>query len=181
MKEEKNPIQLPNNEEIGKEKSRYNNYIVVIVIIFILLVIFFARGGNLNDEATIDKIDTSSNEELNKKDENIKKLETSISITVLDQSAGFDVKISSISIPKILWLAVYEDVDGNRGNILGARRVHIADKTTTVKLSRQTEPGRRYYVVLHRDDGNSSFDFKTTDTPFIEAGNEVVKTFNTLP
>lgn len=173
------------------EKKGYSNYIIVAVILIVLLIIFFGGrdnlttnpeegGGGTTTEETNNETGNTGSTGGNMEEEEGTMLLENTSFTVLDQAAGFDVKISSLSVPQPLWVVVYEDANGERGNILGARRVHPTDTNATVKLLRETEPEKTYYVVLHKDDGDETFDFKTTDIPFVEAGSEVVKTFNTV-
>ena len=162
-------------KEGSEEKKGYNNYIIVTIILVILLVIFFA--GRDRVEEAIEEDNTPNEGEVNN---NGTPIVVNTTLTVLDQAAGFDVKVGSINISQPLWVVVYEDIEGIRGNILGARRVHPEETETTVKLLRETEPGKTYHVVLHRDDGDDTFDFKTTDTPFIEGGVEITETFNTI-
>ena len=88
--------------------------------------------------------------------------------------------IISHTLDRTGWIVVREDVDGNIGNILGAR---LSDPGGfvggEVKLLRNTEPGKVYYVLLYADDGNRAFDI-ATDLPMTdEQGELIVKTFTT--
>ena len=101
-------------------------------------------------------------------------------VEVANQNAGDRVVIISHTLDRTGWIVVREDVDGNIGNILGAR---LSDSGGfvggEVKLLRNTEPGKVYYVLLYADDGNRAFDI-ATDLPMTdEQGELIVKTFTT--
>lgn len=80
-------------------------------------------------------------------------------ITASDQDPGMGVFINSFSLAKDGWVAIHEDSLDNPGNILGARRFAAGTyENGLVELLRATEPGRTYYAMLHRDDGDRIFD-----------------------
>lgn len=83
-------------------------------------------------------------------------------IVVANQPAGDAVVVSLLSLEKSGWIAIHEDRDGALGNILGARRFNEGQYVAeTVKLLRGTVGGATYHAVLHLDDGDSNFNYKT--------------------
>ncbi|MAZ40980.1 hypothetical protein CL654_02590 [bacterium] len=87
------------------------------------------------------------------------------SVTVESQVAGESVLVKELTLSDRLWVVVYEERDGDKGNILGARRLQEGSHNDQiVTLLRGTEAGNRYYVLLHNDDGDDIFDF-TKDLP----------------
>jgi len=148
----------------NKSSSSYNSIVIIAVIIIVIGAFFFFGKG--------DAVKTTSENGENETGSEV----MSGLFSVLDQSAGGTVSLSSLKLSELVWVAIYEDVDGTRGNILGAGRFRPEHTEGVVKLLRNTEVGRTYYAVIHKDDGDAIFDHKT-DLPFLEAGSEVVKTF----
>lgn len=88
--------------------------------------------------------------------------------SVVDQSAGGVVYISSLTFPKESWIAVREDNNGELGNILGAQRYPAGTQTGVVTLLRNTNAGQTYYAVIYLDDGDGEFDHKK-DTLLVDS------------
>ncbi len=99
--------------------------------------------------------------------------------SVVDQSAGGVVYVSSLIFPKESWIAVREDNDGVMGNILGAYRYPIGEHTGAVELLRDTQPGQTYYVVIYIDDGDKDFDHKKDTLLIDNEGNATAAIFRT--
>ncbi len=97
-------------------------------------------------------------------------------ILVNDQPAGLKVDISSVALPEGGWAVVHESIDGKPQNILGAQRFDAGVWDGTIDLLRNTEEGKMYYVMLHKDNGDKQFDYKN-DTPILSGGNPVTTTF----
>ena len=89
-----------------------------------------------------------------------------VGISASDQPAGSAVFVTGLSINESHWIAVYEDRDGQPGNILGAARVFPGYISTSVDLLRNTEAGRTYYVAVLNDNGDEVFDRLTDLPPF---------------
>lgn len=102
-------------------------------------------------------------------------------VVVEDQFPGNQVQLKAVSFSDSGWAAVYEDRDGEPGNILGAQRFDAGEHTGTVDLTRGTEEGSLYYVILHRDDGDREFDFKIDTQLLDEDGNRIEMKFQTPP
>ena len=78
------------------------------------------------------------------------------------------------------WVAVREDRDGVFGNILGAQYLPAGTYTNvTVDLLRGTEPGKIYYAVLYKDDGDKVFDYEK-DSIVQSENSTIFATFHTL-
>jgi len=84
-------------------------------------------------------------------------------LIVSNQSSGNEVIVSMISLEMNGWITIRDDRgDGEPGNILGARRFDIGKYFgEKIELLRDTLEGKKYFVVLHSDDGIEGFDFKT--------------------
>jgi len=106
---------------------------------------------------------------------------TTTSITVNDQPAGETVLVDSATIDRVGWAAVYENRDGEPGNILGARLIPQAGEWSgTIPLLRNTEADRNYFVKLLGDDGDRSFNHEE-DLPLAgEGGSDVMTEFKTM-
>jgi len=154
-----------------KEEEVQNNNKVVIIVIISLFVGFaigwFAAPGNsdvtpmdedkkTDDTSVVLEGDSSKVVEGNttapKKEEVVDA--SKFSVLVADQQAGQRVVISQATIGSDAWIAVYEDMNGVPGNILGARFVSEGTYTDlSVEMQRSTEVGTVYYVMIHGDDG----------------------------
>lgn len=102
-------------------------------------------------------------------------------ISVEPQRAGGGVRIASVALKDPSWVVVHEDKNGAPGNILGAGWFSAGTHTDImVELLRGTEPGKKYYVMLHEDGGaDKSFD-KDTDKALQDPnGNIIMTTFST--
>jgi hypothetical protein len=105
-------------------------------------------------------------------------------IVVTDQSAGSVVTVTLVTLTERGWVVVYEDNNGALGNILGAKRLEAGTNLAPVTLLRNTVPSMKYYVVLHSDNGNGTFDYisskRTADLPLAdENGMPIMATFST--
>ena len=84
------------------------------------------------------------------------------------QAAGATVTVDNLSLSAPTWIIVYDDVNGNPGNILGATLLYPTDKSSLVYLLRATIPGTDYLASAAVDDGQKTFNLKNekivTDT-----------------
>ncbi len=97
---------------------------------------------------------------------------TANSITADDQPAGTMVAIA-VKTEKEAWVAVHEDANGKPGNILGAQIFPAGTHLGKINLLRGTESGKKYYAMLHADDGDRAFDY-TTDLPLKDMAGEPI-------
>ncbi len=104
-------------------------------------------------------------------------------VSVADQAAGDSVLIESVTVPPPgVWAVVHEYDGAERGNALGAERVHGPVSHVVVPLLRSTVPGMTYAVVLYRDNGDGVFNL-ADDSVYVDfdTGQPVVAPFKTLP
>lgn len=93
-----------------------------------------------------------------------------------DQPAGNTVSVI-VKTGKDAWVAVHEDTGGKPGNILGARLFTTGTAAGRIELLRRLMAGRKYYAMLHADDGDRLFDH-TKDLPFVSsAGGAIADDF----
>lgn len=78
-------------------------------------------------------------------------------LKVEDQKAGKEVSVSGFTFVSPQWIAVYDDREGALGWILGAKRFLPGDTGGVIPLLRATEVGKKYYVLIHNDDGDLQF------------------------
>ena len=83
-------------------------------------------------------------------------------VTADDQPAG-SIASLTVKVAKDAWVAIHEDTGGKPGNILGAQLFTKGTHAGTVDLLRPMMAGRKYYAILHADDGDGKFDH-TKDT-----------------
>lgn len=106
---------------------------------------------------------------------------TESSVVVSDQNFGLEVALDSVILDRTSWVVVFEDLNGQPGNILGAQLYDAGEILDgAVTLTRGTVPNSLYYVKLHGDNGDRQFDF-TIDVPYVGAdGKDLTTTFRTI-
>ena len=140
---------------------------------------FYLREEGVNYVPTVDDMVAMEKEDGSMMES---KKDSSNSIIVGNQPAGYAVIVEHAELSETNWIAVRErDEAGNLGNILGAlRRDAGAHDRLVVDLLRATEPDHEYAVVLYTDDGDKAFDSKK-DTEVTDAdGNLIMSTFRAL-
>ena len=98
-------------------------------------------------------------------------------VVVNDQEAGKVVFVSSLNISGSTWVAIHEDLEGEPGRILGARRYDAGISSGDVELLRPTVKGGVYYALLYADDGDRQFDSKLDPQVKDESGKTVMASF----
>jgi len=93
-------------------------------------------------------------------------------INANDQPAGITATVT-VNFDKSMWVAIHEDVKGAPGKILGAQMFPKGTHTGAVDLLRPTEGERKYYAMVHSDDGDHTFDQKK-DIPVKNADGTVI-------
>lgn len=83
-------------------------------------------------------------------------------IEVSDQPAGKSVFVKKSKLSALGWIAVHENINGELGNVLGARAFTTGDHfDLTVPLLRGTTAGQIYHVGIYKENGDGKFDRKT--------------------
>ena len=99
------------------------------------------------------------------------------SVSVEDQKPGNTVAIKSVTLGTVGWVVIHDAASGKPGHILGAHRFNAGTYTGQVELLKETEEGKVYYAMLHADNGDKQFDYRT-DLPINDnAGNPVMMRF----
>lgn len=95
------------------------------------------------------------------------------------QSAGMQVEVSNFTASVPTWVIVYEDHNGQPGNVLGAGLFGIGPTSGMVELLRATTPGSTYYVSIAKDDGDRVFSMKSDMAIRDTNGNLITTQFKT--
>ncbi len=95
------------------------------------------------------------------------------SVSVMNQAAGLNVVVDSVTLASSGWVAIHENQDGQPGNILGAQRFDAGTYSGAVELLRETVPGGSYYAMLHRDNGDGAFS-PSSDAPVLGADGRAI-------
>lgn len=95
-------------------------------------------------------------------------------LTIENQPAGKSVAIKNMNLAATAWVAIHDDRDGKPGDILGAKRYFATETSGTVPLLRATVAGKRYFAMVHKDNGNLAFEFKAGDAPLMNSAGEPV-------
>lgn len=83
--------------------------------------------------------------------------------------------VDSVVLTDAGFAVIHEDQNGEPGQILGASSLLTAGRheNVVIALSRKTVDGERLYVMLHKDNGNGTFE-ATGDEPVKDEGGSVV-------
>lgn len=73
------------------------------------------------------------------------------------QQAGLHVVVSKVSVTVPTWVVVYENHNGQPGNVLGAGLFMSGTNSGTIDLLRGTLPEQTYFVGKARDDGDRKY------------------------
>lgn len=151
---------------------------------------WYSLGANERTEGDITKVPSVSNsagsmnetvvpQESLPEQSSVPETGSPLSLSIGNQSAGLQVAVAQVSLPYSGWVVIHEDRDGVPGNALGAARIDGNRPSTTVELLRGTLPGKVYYGLLYRDDGDKLFSLDN-DFPIRDAsGNPVMVRFET--
>lgn len=93
-------------------------------------------------------------------------------IAASDQPAGVAIAVE-VDIDKTAWAVIHEDAEGKPGKILGAHLFPAGNHLGTVTLLRGTEAGKKYYAILHTDNGDRAFDY-IADLPMTNESEEPI-------
>ncbi len=172
-------------------KNSYPALIIVFVVAFLLGYGTSARlvnrqsGGAENKTAGYAANETGKvgevTDEMESAESSLAQISASVAIgmntvSANDQPAGSIVAVT-VKAGKDIWVAVHEDTGGKPGSILGAQLFTKGTHTGTVDLLRPMMAGRKYYAMLHADDGDHVFDH-AKDMPLIAStGGVITDTF----
>ena len=146
--------------------NRITAVIVVVILIIGAWYLGYSRSGSMAGEsatnATPAQESSSALAESEKGSATQKSAPSSPStvtageaVNVSDQAPGSVVKVASVTLSQIGWLAVRDA----GGRILGAARFEPGVNTgVTIPLLRPTEVGQKYQVLVYVDDGDKVFD-----------------------
>ena len=105
-------------------------------------------------------------------------------VTVNDQFPGQIVYLSDLSLPAGGWVVIHEDGGGAPGAVIGQNYFSKSDRVGVINLNQTTINGRRYWAMVHADNGDGIFD-PAVDLPVQNTtGENVMVGFNvttTLP
>jgi hypothetical protein len=99
------------------------------------------------------------------------------SVLVDDQKPGDKVMIKSVTLETAGWVVIHDDNNAKPGHILGAHRFNAGTYTGQVELLKNTEEEKVYYAMLHADNGDRQFDYRTDLPTKDQIGNPVMMRF----
>lgn len=95
------------------------------------------------------------------------------------QNAGLEVAVANIEVKVPTWVVIYENYNGQPGNVLGAA-LFTKDRTSgAIDLLRGTLPGQTYYAGEARDDGDHMFSMVGDPAIRDTGGNPITLKFQT--
>ncbi len=95
------------------------------------------------------------------------------------QTAGLTVAISNVVVQVPTWVVIYENYNGQLGNVLGAALFTKDRSSGVVDLLRGTLPGQSYFAGEARDDGDHMFSMINDPAIRDANGNPITLTFQT--
>lgn len=180
-------IQNGGIEGLNKNKINEMKKIITVGIIFFIvgfLVSYLFGGGIKNVVSKNENEETKTTENtkvLNDKNGIEKTSLGEDTIVVDNQPFGDSVIISKLDLKETVWVTIYEDANGEPGNILGAGVFDVGSfEKQEISLLRSTSGDSTYYVKLLKDDGDRIFDH-VKDLPIknIATKKDLIATFKT--
>jgi hypothetical protein len=106
-----------------------------------------------------------------------------VSLGVKDQAPGKSIFVEEVSAEKPVWVVVIENVNGEKGNVIGAGLFDVDESAGVVNLLRGTVAGGEYYAAMYNEDSNlaegRTFDLEK-DVPLVDLeGNAIEVLFKT--
>lgn len=185
------------NQMMRENNSSQENfrYVVIAVIAFVLgFGAAWLSFKNQNSDALV--VENNKTEvEIGEKDASENSGEKKVAkvpvgvvgLEVLDQAPGKTVFVKDLKADIPVWVVIVENINGIKGNILGAGLFNVGDNAGVVELLRGTVEGGNYYAVLHIEDSNleqnRTFDL-AKDVPLVDSkGNlaEVIFKTSSIP
>jgi hypothetical protein len=167
--------------------TKHTQQLVLMLIVgaligFAIVKVFSATSFHSEDvdDSTPIGANAPTSEELMKKSESLSPARsfplppsvpnnTRIGLSVLDQAASTRVSVAIVAVESSSWVAVYDQVNGVPGSILGASKVKQGETSAVIDLLRPegTLPGATYYVAILPDNGDGEFNRLTDLPPFV--------------
>jgi len=164
-------------EDDEEKSSGLGRKIIITIIVIALLVIgaYYLAGSSSNkSENNIDQNEESLDQEIN--EESNKEIMSSL-ITVNDQLAGDSVLVSSVTLPVSGWVAIEDNLNGERGNTLGAVWLPSGSHSNqAIELLRSTISGSEYFVVLRSDPSGDHVFNRQEDPEILNESGEIIIT-----
>ena len=163
--------------------SRFSVIALIVILLFAVFVIF--KNEAEAPTSAEDEEEQLFEEETEETDGETGSVHED-TLKVIDQEAGGSVLVSEMSLTESRWVVIHEDLDGEPGNILGARLFFEGDTEGEVSLLRNTSEGGKYYAILYmvaerEKDQDRRFDI-VRDLPLVKEdnGDMVTVPFNTF-
>ncbi len=162
--------------------SKISILIFIVVIVFGVFIILKEDDGFMTDEEEVLQEEASQEETAGEETLNES---LNDSLKVLDQEAGDSVLISEMSLTDNRWVVIHEDMNGEPGNILGARLFTKENTTGEVQLLRGTGEGKLYhailYIVAERERNQDRLFDTDRDLPLVKEGGDIrIASFRTF-
>lgn len=170
----------------GDENHTVRNLVITVVAILVVMGIAWAITGNEKSPT-----DTPSNTVPSGTTTNNGGTQTSTTsntqvsfpsgslVVVSPQTAGLTVAISNVVVQVPTWVVIYENYNGQLGNVLGAALFTKDRSSGVVDLLRGTLPGQNYFAGEARDDGDHMFSMVNDPAIRDANGDPITLTFKT--
>lgn len=100
----------------------------------------------------------------------------SSSIETESQIAGSTVLVKSVVFQAAGFVAIHKDTDGAPGPVVGVSALLTigSHSAVTIAVDPALEEGKKYYAMLHSDDGDGVYRFPGADAPTKDVGGNIV-------
>jgi hypothetical protein len=103
----------------------------------------------------------------------------SSALSIAAQASGLQVAVSSVGVSVPTWVVIFDGVNGQPGNALGAKLFFPTDNTGNVELLRATVAGHTYFAGEYVDNGDHQFSKQTDSQVNTVAGTRMLVQFST--
>ncbi|MBY0473024.1 hypothetical protein K2Q00_01925 [Patescibacteria group bacterium] len=188
------------NPPIGSGETRTNsasaparsdhtmrNLIIAIVAILVVMGIAWAITGNKKDSDAVS--DTTPSKTAGKPSSAAVSGTPSSTaqasfpsgplVITSPQNAGLEIAVSNVAVQVPTWVVIYENYNGQPGNVLGAALFTKDRSSGAVDLLRGTLPGQSYFAGEARDDGDHMFSMANDPATRDANGNPITLKFET--
>lgn len=168
------------NEVVEKEESsgdsphrekRVNKMTLFPILIFAIIILILG-GVYLSSQKDSDNITNTQNAQQQQTQER----EQVGSIEVNDFSPGNTISVAQATLVTPGFVVVHDEKGAKPDQIIGVSNLLPSGtvENITVDLSREITPGESIFVMLHKDDGNGTFEFPGPDSPVTTSNGTII-------
>ena len=179
--------QVPPKKGTDGENHTMRNLIITVVAILVVMGIAWAVTGDKKSSDTTNTSPTatstttgSTGTQTGTTSSNTQVSFPSGALVIASpQNAGLEIAVSNVVVQVPTWVVIYENYNGQPGNVLGAALFTKDRSSGAVDLLRGTLPGQTYFAGEARDDGDHMFSMTNDPATRDTNGNPITLKFET--